>query len=173
MGLFMDENYKLNCKTSVFWTLKLFLVRTLPYSTLSPEQFKKTALVPHDFGKNFYLIWFINRHTTKIDSCSAMNFPWWLIWAINTEQTVKVILHLRHTAIAGYEVFSGHIFNEQTWHNAQNWNSALNKEKARNVINSTIFYNIFWNFQPAEEKIALRRIRLCCLVMPGLLLSLQ
>ena len=65
---------------------------------------------------------------------------------------VRDILHSRDTAIAGYEMFSGHIFNEKTWHYAQNWNSAWNKEKPRNVINSNIFHSIFRKFQPAEKK---------------------
>ena len=91
--------------------------------------------------------------------------------SISHPLTVKVILHSLDTAIVGYEIFSGYIFNEKTWHYAQNWNSAWNKETPHNVINSNIFYSLFQNFQTAEEKIALRRIRLLSCITEAFLIS--
>ena len=38
------------------------------------SSFKKIALAPHDYAVNFYLIWFINCKTIKINLCNAMNF---------------------------------------------------------------------------------------------------
>ena len=39
------------------------------------SSFKKIALAPHDYAVNFYLIWFINCKTIKINLCNALNFP--------------------------------------------------------------------------------------------------
>ena len=45
----------------------------------SPEQFLKNSPGTAWFRGNFYLIWFVNCKTIEINSCNAVNFPWWLI----------------------------------------------------------------------------------------------
>ena len=39
------------------------------------SNFKKIALAPYGFAGNFYLIWFANCKTIKINLCNAVNFP--------------------------------------------------------------------------------------------------
>ena len=39
------------------------------------SNFKKVALAPLDYAENFYLIWFVNCKTIKINLCNAVNFP--------------------------------------------------------------------------------------------------
>ena len=61
----------------------------LGYQTPPLSNFKKIALAPHDYAGNIYLIWFVNCKTIEINLCDAVNFPEWLIWAINTTQTIR------------------------------------------------------------------------------------
>ena len=87
---------------SYFYVNNVELLKQLPLGLIDASQYffhyqletykqsrpqsnlKKIALAPHNFAGNFYLIWFVNCKIIEINLYNAVNFPWWLIKAINT-----------------------------------------------------------------------------------------
>ena len=59
--------------TCVIVFLFVILLRFITWKLLTSSL--EQALAPHDYAGNFYLIWFVNCKTIKINLCNAVNFP--------------------------------------------------------------------------------------------------